>query len=70
VAFGVCGGVRNTEIRGWKDGSAVKATLPEVLSSTPQQTHNGIQPSIMNSGALFWHEGICADRIPIHKINK
>jgi hypothetical protein len=44
------------EIRGWRDGSAVKSTDcssrgPEFKS---QQPHGGSQPSVTRSGALFW----------------
>jgi hypothetical protein len=41
---------------GWRDGSAVKSTDcsfkgPEFKS---QQPHDGSQPSVMGSDALFW----------------
>jgi hypothetical protein len=44
------------ESRGWKNGSAVKSTDcssrgPEFNS---QQPHDGSQPSVMGSDALFW----------------
>jgi hypothetical protein len=42
--------------RGWRDGSTVKGTDcsfkgPEFNS---QQPHDGSQPSVMRSDALFW----------------
>jgi hypothetical protein len=42
--------------RGWRDGSVVKSTDcsfkgPEFKS---QQPHDGSQPSVMRSDALFW----------------
>jgi hypothetical protein len=43
-------------IRGWRDGSAVKSTDcssegPEFKSQKP---HGGLQPSVMRADALFW----------------
>jgi hypothetical protein len=35
----------------------------------PQQPHGGSQPSIVWCNALFWHVGVHADRLLIHKIN-
>jgi hypothetical protein len=44
------------EVRGWRDGSAVKST--DCSSEDPkfnsQQPHGGSQPSLMVSDALFW----------------
>ena len=34
-----------------------------------QQPHGGSQPSILGSDALFWYEGVHADRALIHKSN-
>lgn len=48
-------GASNCAVLGWRDGSAVKSTKcssegPEFQS---QQPHDGSQPSVMGSGALF-----------------
>jgi hypothetical protein len=47
---------RKKENRGWRDGSAVKNT--DCFSRGPefnsQQPHDGSQPSVMGSDALFW----------------
>jgi hypothetical protein len=45
-----------SRVVGWRDGSAVKSTDcssrdPELNS---QQPHDGSQPSVMRSNALFW----------------
>ena len=50
---------------GWIDGSAVKSTDcssegPEFKS---QQPHGGSQPSVMRSGALFYHVVVHAGRM-------
>nr|CDQ08554.1 Bm14336 [Brugia malayi] len=37
--------------------------LPRGPEFNSQQPHGGSQPSIMRSGALFWHSGIHAGRI-------
>jgi hypothetical protein len=47
---------KNTDSRGWRDGSVVKSTVypskgPQINS---QQPHGGSQPCIMGSDALFW----------------
>ena len=44
--------------------------LPEVLSSIPSNYMGVLQPSIMESDALFWPAGVHADRAHIHKISK
>jgi len=43
--------------KGWRDGSVVRSTDrssggPEFKSQHP---HDGVQPSVMRSDALFWH---------------
>jgi hypothetical protein len=53
--------------RAWRHGSATKSTGcssrgPELKS---QQPHDGSQPSVMGSGALFWQEGVRVDRAHI-----
>ena len=52
--------VKEKLLGGWRDGSEVKSTDcssrgPEFNS---QQPHGGLQPSVMRSGALFWHASI------------
>jgi len=40
---------------GWRDGSAVTSTAYSSRSSeSNQQPHDGSQPSVMGSDALFW----------------
>jgi hypothetical protein len=41
----------------WRDASLVKSIVC-------------LKPSILGSDALFWHAGVPADRILIHKINE
>jgi hypothetical protein len=60
------GGGGGGEEESWRDGSVVKSTAcffrgPEFNS---QQLHGDSQPSVMRSGALFWHAGIYAYRTP------
>jgi hypothetical protein len=40
----------------------VLAALPEILSSIPQQPHDGLQTSVIGSGALRWQADIHAGR--------
>lgn len=57
-----------TCIRGWRDGSEVESTgcTSRGLEFNSQTSHGGSQPSVVRSGALFWHAGIHADRAFIH----
>jgi hypothetical protein len=59
-------------LQGWRDGSVVKSTgcSSRGPESNFQQPHGGSQPSIGGSDALFWHEGVHANKALIHKINK
>jgi hypothetical protein len=46
---------------GWRDGSVAKSTdcSSRDLEFKSQQQHDGSQPSVMGSDALFWgHEDI------------
>ena len=53
-----------------RDGSAVKSWSSRGPEFTSQQPHDGSQPSIVGSDALFWHAGIHANRALIDiKIN-
>jgi hypothetical protein len=50
------GAIRGHQIRGWRDGSAVKSTdcssrVPKFNSQPP---HSGSQPSVMGCSTLFW----------------
>jgi hypothetical protein len=72
--FGACCfKVKRTHVGGWRDGSEVESTDcsfrgPEFNS---QQPHGDSQPSVMESNALFWHEGIYVGRQTIvYIINK
>jgi hypothetical protein len=51
-----------------RSGSAIEST--DCSSRGPdfnsQQPHGGSQPSVMGSGALFWHAGVHADRVLVY----